>query len=48
MPGRQPRHGFLGRPGIRIYRIADLYRPALGLNPKWEERSSSRSLTTGG
>jgi hypothetical protein len=30
--------GFLGQPGRDIYKVPDLYRPALGLNPKWEDR----------
>lgn len=29
--------GFMTLQGRRIYRVGDLYRPALGLNPKWEE-----------
>jgi len=32
--------GFIGQTGRTLYRIADLYRPALGLNPKWEDRVS--------
>jgi hypothetical protein len=35
--------GFLHLTGKRLYRIPDLYRPALGLNPKWEDRSRESS-----
>jgi hypothetical protein len=34
--------GFFALKGRRIYRIGDLYRPALGLNPKWEDQPNRK------